>query len=64
MFTHRANGTRANGHRANRNRANAGYHIIPFSIPFGIDKFERNGGKLFKKDKKKFGAKLVFTECK
>ena len=22
-------------------------HIIPFSIPFGIDKFERNGGKFF-----------------
>ena len=26
----------------------AGVHIIPFSIPFGIDKFERNGGKFFK----------------
>ena len=22
-----------------------GVHIIPFSIPFGINKFERNGGK-------------------
>ena len=21
---------------------------MPFSIPFGIDKFERNGGKFFK----------------
>ena len=25
----------------------AGVNIIPFSIPFGIDKFERNGGKFF-----------------
>ena len=25
----------------------AGVHIIPFSIPFGIDKFEENGGKFF-----------------
>jgi len=24
-----------------------GGNIIPFSIPFGIDKFERNGGKYF-----------------
>ena len=24
-----------------------GVHIIPFSIPFGIDKFESNGGKFF-----------------
>jgi len=24
-----------------------GVNIIPFSIPFGIEKFERNGGKLF-----------------
>ena len=24
-----------------------GVNIIPFSIPFGIDKFERNGGKFF-----------------
>ena len=28
----------------------AGVHIIPFSIPFGIDKFERNGGKFFLND--------------
>ena len=26
----------------------AGVHIIPFSIPIGIDKFKRNGGKFFK----------------
>jgi len=24
-----------------------GVHIIPFSIPFGIEKFERNRGKFF-----------------
>ena len=29
------------------NMITAGVHIIPFSIPFGIDKFERNGGKIF-----------------
>ena len=27
--------------------SDAGVNIIHFSIPFGIDKFERNGGKLF-----------------
>ena len=29
-------------------RPETGVHIIPFSIPFGIDKFERNGGKFLK----------------
>ena len=28
----------------------SGVHIIPFSIPFGIHKFERNGGKFFLND--------------
>ena len=30
-----------------QNNIFTGVNIIPFSIPFGIDKFERNGGKLF-----------------
>ena len=40
-------------HKINLIIFNAGGNIIPFSIPFGIDKFERNGanflngGKLF-----------------
>ena len=28
----------------------SGVHIIPFSIPFGIDKFERKGGKFLLND--------------
>ena len=31
----------------NFNLFDTGVNIIPFSIPFGIDKFERNGAKFF-----------------
>ena len=31
--------------QATLNLKTSGVHIFPFSIPFGIDKFERNGGK-------------------
>ena len=36
-------------------------NIIPFSIPFGIDKFERNGGTFFSNDNLKKIREFLFN---